>query len=107
MIDYGSVKPDCVAVDLARLLGSMIPDQPERLHAALAIYSIIHPVPEDVLKLAAVLDRAGSIIGLTNWIRWLYQENRSYSASASVARRMEALLNRVEKRKAMRFDLRG
>lgn len=96
IIDYGAVKPDCVAVDLARLLGSMIPDQSERMHAALGIYSAIHAVPSDVLKLASVLDRAGSVIGLTNWLRWLYLDEREYVESAGVAKRMTALLNRAE-----------
>ncbi len=96
VIDYGAIKPDCVAVDLARLLGSLIPDDSERMQQALAIYSAIHPVPSDVLRLSAVLDRAGSVVGLTNWLRWLYLEKRPYSEAAGVARRMETLLKRVE-----------
>ncbi len=100
VIDYGAVKPDCVAVDLARLLGSMIPDQPERMHDALMVYSAIHPVSSEILKLAAVLDHAGSTIGLTNWLRWLYLDDRRYAESASVAKRMEALLKRVERKRS-------
>jgi Ser/Thr protein kinase RdoA (MazF antagonist) len=96
VIDYGAVKPDCVAIDLARLLGSMIPDEPERMHRALAIYSAIHAVPSDILRLSTVLDRAGSVVGLTNWLRWLYLEKRTYTEAAGVAKRMEALLKRVE-----------
>jgi hypothetical protein len=103
VIDYGAVKPDCVAIDLARLLGSMIPDQPERMHEALAIYSAIHAAPGDVLKLAEVLDRASAIVGLTNWLRWLYLEERSYSEAAGVANRMETLLKRVETQKPAAF----
>jgi len=104
VIDYGSVKFDCVAVDLARLLGSMIPDQPDRMHDALSVYSAIHPVPSEVLKLAAVLDHAGSTIGLTNWLRWLYLDTRDYSESASVAKRMQALLKRVELKRSSKFS---
>jgi thiamine kinase-like enzyme len=104
VIDYGAVKPDCVAVDLARLLGSMIPDQPERMHDALSVYSAIHPVPSEVLKLTAVLDHAGSTIGLTNWLRWLYLDTRNYSESASVAKRMQALLKRVETKQSAAFS---
>ena len=99
VIDYGAVKSDCVASDLARLLGSMIPDEPERMQMALAIYSAGQPVPGDVLKLVAVLDHAGSIVGLTNWLRWLYLDKKSYGDLTRVASRMEAMLKRVEKKK--------
>ncbi len=99
IIDYGAVKPDCIAVDLARLLGSMIPDQPERMRQALAIYSAIHPLPEEVIRLADVLDRAGSVVGLTNWLRWIYLDKRTYSEAAGVAKRMGILLKRVESKK--------
>jgi len=74
----------------------MIPDEIERMRQAFAVYSAIHPVSHEVLQLAEVLDQAGSIVGLTNWLRWLYLEQRSYSEGAGVARRMEALLRRVE-----------
>jgi len=96
VIDYGAVKPDCVAIDLARLLGSMIPEQRERMRQAFAVYSAIHPTPEVVFELAAILDQAGAIVGLTNWLRWLYHEQRSYLEGAAVGRRLEALTKRVE-----------
>ena len=103
VIDYGAVKNDCVAIDLARLLGSMIPDEPERMQLALAIYSAGHPVHGDVLKLVTVLDLAGSIVGLTNWLRWLYRDKKSYGDLARVSGRMEELLKRVEMKKPTAF----
>jgi homoserine kinase type II len=101
VIDFGAVKVDCVAVDLARLLGSMIPDEIERMRDALTVYSKIHPVNDQVLKLAEAIDRAGSFVGLTNWLRWLYLEKRSYGEVAGVAQRMTALLKRVESPRPM------
>jgi len=95
VIDYGGVKPDCVALDLARLLGSMAPDQTERTDAALAVYTALHPVPAEVLKLVPVLDRCGAVVGLTNWIRWLYLDRRSYDDLPRVTERLEKLLGRV------------
>ena len=104
LIDFGAVKQDCVAIDLARLLGSMIPDERERMNRALAMYSAINSPPEAVLKLVPILDRVGAVIGLTNWMRWLYHEKKLYPESAQVVRRMGALLKRVEKKPAMEWN---
>ena len=96
VIDFGAVKLDCAAIDLARLLGSLIPDESERMNRALAVWSALRPVPQVVLDLVPVLDRAGMVVGLTNWLRWLYLEQRPYSDARQVVRRMDALLRRVE-----------
>ncbi|MCE9530003.1 MAG: phosphotransferase [Planctomycetes bacterium] len=96
VIDYGGVKPDCVAVDLARLLGSLLPDQPERMQNALDVYTAVNPLPSEILKLVPVLDRCGSVVGLTNWLRWLYLDRKAYEDLPRVAERLEMLLQRVE-----------
>jgi hypothetical protein len=100
VIDYGAVKEDCVAVDLARLLGSLIPDEPERLNLALGVYSAARPVPQEVLRLVPVLDRVGCVVGLSNWIRWLYHERRPFQDFGQVVRRMDILIKRLDKRTA-------
>jgi homoserine kinase type II len=99
VIDFGAVKEDCVAIDLARLLGSMIPDETERMSLALAVYSAARPVSPDILRLAPILDRVGFVVGLTNWLRWLYYEHRPFSDTRQVARRMDILLKRLERKK--------
>lgn len=96
LIDFGAIKVDCVAVDLARLLGSLIPDEPERMTRALAIWSTLSPAPRAVLDLVPVLDRVGIVIGLTNWVRWLYLEQRLFPDMRQVARRMDTHLRRLE-----------
>jgi hypothetical protein len=99
VVDFGAVKEDCVAIDLARMLGSLIPDESARMNLALAVYSAVRPVPQDVIRLVPVLDQVGSVVGLSNWLRWLYHEKRMYPDPAQVVKRMDALLKRVEKRR--------
>lgn len=99
IIDFGAVKLDCVAIDLARLLGSLIPDEPERMKRALAVWSAQMQVPQIVVDLVPVLDQVGKIVGLTNWLRWLYLDDRPVSDPGQVLRRMDALLRRVENKK--------
>jgi thiamine kinase-like enzyme len=96
VIDFGAVKLDCVAMDLARLLGSLIPDEKERMNRALAVWSALFPAPRAVLDLVPVLDRAGMAVGLTNWVRWIYLDQMEFNNEQQVVRRMDALLRRVE-----------
>lgn len=103
VIDFGAVKLDCVAIDLARLLGSLIPDEPQRMDRALAVWSALRPVPKVVLELVPVLDRVGMVVGLTNWLRWLYLEQRPCSDMSKVMRRMDALLRRIEGKRSELF----
>jgi homoserine kinase type II len=93
VIDYGAAKVDHVAVDLARLLGSLIPDDAARTGAALRAYESSRPLPQP--ELVAVLDRTGVVGGVVNWLRWLYHDEREYLDQEAVAERLAALVRRL------------
>ena len=94
IVDFGSCKIDHVAVDLARLAGSMA-NTPERRSAALDAYSVVRPLTSDERVLAQVLERTGTIVGAANWLRWLYREGRPYPDRHAVAARLKTLLDQV------------
>ena len=96
LIDYGAVKADHVAVDLARMLGSIVGDDPEGWRRGLLAYRRIGGLNDNEEQLAHILDRTGTILGVVNWLRWLYHEQRPYEDISAVARRLESLLNRIE-----------
>jgi Ser/Thr protein kinase RdoA (MazF antagonist) len=96
VIDYGQVKLDCVAVDLARLLGSMLPGAPERMQGALWMYAQMRPLPAAAEDLVPLLDRTGVLVGAINWLRWLYHEGRTYPIPEAVAQRLRHLAQRLE-----------
>jgi homoserine kinase type II len=100
VIDYAAAKFDHVAVDLARLLGSLVPDDPARTEAALRAYEAILPLPEP--ELVALLDRAGVVVGVTNWLRWLYHDGRPFPDRRAVAARLEGLVGRLERLSGLR-----
>lgn len=93
LIDYGAAKVDHVAVDLARLLGSLIPGESERMALALRAYQAIRPVPQP--ELIDVLDQTGVVVAVTNWLRWLYHDRRVYPDRAAVAGRVGELVRRL------------
>jgi homoserine kinase type II len=96
LVDYGAVKADEVAVDLSRMLGSLVGDDPQGWEYGLRAYRRVRGLDGDQEGLARVLDRTGTVLGVTNWLRWLYREGRSYEDLPAVARRLESLLHRIE-----------
>lgn len=97
LVDYGAVKVDHVAVDLARMLGSLVGDDPAGWEQGLRAYRRVRPLDEQEEQLARVLDRTGTILGVVNWLRWLFHEGRAYEDLSAVASRLESLLERIER----------
>ena len=93
IIDFAAAKVDHVAVDLARLIGSLIPDQQLRTESALAAYAAIRPLPQP--ELVPLLDRTGTIVAVMNWLKWLYHDRRGYPNRNAVAERLKALVLRL------------
>jgi Ser/Thr protein kinase RdoA (MazF antagonist) len=85
VIDYGALKPDHPAVDLARLLGDYLGDDRPALEAAVAAYhSAGAPGPVDP-DLVALLDRTGVVCAVVHWVR-----------RQAVVDRLGALVGRLE-----------
>ena len=83
LIDYGAVKIDHPAVDGARLLGSQVPDDPDAWQAGLGAYRFVRPFSDEEAELALALDETGTVIGVATWLRWLYEEFRSFEDRAA------------------------
>ncbi len=96
LIDYGSVKIDHVSVDLSRLLGSLVAGDADGWRMGLQAYRRLAPLSEEEEELAHALDETGIIVGATNWLRWLYEEKRSFADHQGVARRLTELVKRLE-----------
>jgi homoserine kinase type II len=96
LLDYGSAKMDHVAVDLARLLGSLVGDDTGMFAVGVGAYRSLRPLREEEETLVKVLDNTGTVLGAANWLRWLYYEQRQYGDRQAVARRLAALVERME-----------
>jgi homoserine kinase type II len=97
LVDYGAVKVDRVAVDLARLLGSLVGDDRQAWATALAAYRSVRPLSAADEELARVLDETGTVLGVVNWLRWLFAEGRAFASRAAVAGRLGELVERIER----------
>jgi Ser/Thr protein kinase RdoA (MazF antagonist) len=96
LIDYAGIKTDHVAVDLARLLGSLVGDNASRRRLALDSYSRLRPLSGPERGLIDVLDETGTVLAAANWVRWLYHDGRRFEDGQAVAGRLAALVERLE-----------
>jgi homoserine kinase type II len=96
LIDYGAVKVDHVAVDLSRMLGSLVRDDRDGWDEALRAYRRIAPLATEEEELAHALDETGTVVGVANWMRWLYADQRALPDRTAAGRRLEELVSRLE-----------
>jgi Ser/Thr protein kinase RdoA (MazF antagonist) len=97
LVDYGSVKRDHVAADLARLLGSLVSDDATMQATGIEAYRQVRSLSEADESLVRILDKTGTVLGTANWLRWIYHEEKEYGNRAAVARRLATLVERMEK----------
>jgi Ser/Thr protein kinase RdoA (MazF antagonist) len=96
LVDFGSVKDDHVACDLARLLGSLVGGDARLRAAGIEAYRRVRPLADAEVALIDDLDWTGTIVAAANWLRWLYVQGRHYPDRDAVARRLAVVLRRLE-----------
>jgi homoserine kinase type II len=96
LIDYGAVKVDHVAADLGRMLGSLVGDDEGLFARGLWAYAAEAPLDAGAGELARVLDQTGVVLAAANWLRRLYGDREAFPDRAAVARRLAALVGRME-----------
>lgn len=97
LVDFGGVKVDHVAADLARLLGSMVGDQADLRDLGLRAYRRWRPLSLEEEYLVPILDQTGTILAVANWLQWLYREGRTFEDRQAVAQRLGSLVERIER----------
>jgi Ser/Thr protein kinase RdoA (MazF antagonist) len=97
VVDYGSVKVDHVAVDLARLLGGLVEGDARRTAAGLTAYARLRALTPREEELVGILDETGTVLAAANWLRWLYRDGHRFDNRAAVAERLARLVARLER----------
>ncbi|HEY3789303.1 MAG TPA: phosphotransferase [Urbifossiella sp.] len=96
IIDYGAMKEDHPAVDLARLLGDLIGEDNELFELGLAAYRAELGVSEISAEFVRLLDRTGIVGAMIVWLLRFQGEFPTFSHSAAVLRRIARLADRLE-----------
>ena len=97
IVDFGAMSMDIVSFDLARLLGSLVGDDTDRLTTAIDAYAEIRPLSSAERELIPILDHCGVLIGSLNWFKWLAIENRTFESEPAVKKRIAMLTSRLTK----------
>lgn len=92
LIDFGGVRYDHPAQDLARLVGSYTQGDAIRRQLAFSCYA---PITPEMEQLSILLDDTGTIVGLGNWLRWLILEERNFADQPRAITRLQQLISRL------------
>lgn len=96
LVDFGSMRVDTVAGDIARLLGSMALDDPELWQTGLEAYQSVRKLSEDELRLIAAFDRSAMLMSGLNWLDWIYRQHRSFEHDEAIPARLREIAGRLE-----------
>jgi Ser/Thr protein kinase RdoA (MazF antagonist) len=95
LIDFGAMKAESVAADVARLLGSMVGDDPRGWQAGLAAYADVRRLTPAELALVKAFDQSAVLLGGVNWLNWIYRQGREFDDQAKIVARLESNVRRL------------
>lgn len=96
LIDFGALRFESVAGDVARLLDSMVADDFEAWQAGLAAYQAVRPLSRHELKLVAAFDGSLALLSGANWLDWVFLQRRTFTGLATIVERLRNVVERLE-----------
>ncbi|MHB0959058.1 MAG: phosphotransferase [Pirellulaceae bacterium] len=95
LIDFGAMKVDSPATDMARLLGSLAKNNTALWETGIAAYEQIAPLSCAERALIGVLDQSTVLLSGMNWLKWLLLEGRQFTCPERVVQRLDAIMARL------------
>ncbi len=96
LVDFGAVRLENVAADVARLLGSMVLDEADGWVEGLQAYGAIRPLSRAELDLIEAFDRSTVVLSGLNWMDWIYLQRRRFPSREAVLDRLREIAHRLE-----------
>ena len=97
LVDFGALRRDHVAADIARLLGSLVGDDERQRQIGLQAYEEVRTLDMAERQLIDAYDASSVLLSGMNWLRWVYLEKRHFESPAAVLARVDENLARVER----------
>jgi Ser/Thr protein kinase RdoA (MazF antagonist) len=97
IVDFGAMRPENVAADVARLLGSLACDNPDDWQAGMSAYQSVRLLSGDELSLVSAFDRSTVLMGGLQWLEWFFLEGRRFDNRTAVIERVDEFLARLER----------
>jgi Ser/Thr protein kinase RdoA (MazF antagonist) len=95
LIDFGAMRPENVAADIARLLGSLVHDDLVGWHFGLCAYQKLKRLTEAEQLLVTAFDRTTVLMSGIQWLDWIYCQNRHFEDRAAVLSRVDEITTRL------------
>lgn len=95
LIDFGAMRIETVAADVARLAGSLCGDNSQAWLRALTAYEQVRRLSPEETLLVTAYDRANVLLSGMNWLDWIYLEGRAFDDRAAVCQRIDENLQRL------------
>lgn len=95
LIDYGGMRWETIAIDVARLTGSLVENDIAAWHIALAVYDSVRPLTPQERELVPLFDRCNVLLSGLSWIEWLFIERRSFADRAAITKRLQHFARRL------------
>ena len=92
IVDFGAMQIDNVAVDLSRLLGSLIGSDAIGWQKAIAHYGQQRSLSSLEIQFAFALNQCANLLSSLNWLKWILLERRQFESWDNVDRRIRKLL---------------
>lgn len=96
VVDFGAMQTDCVMTDIARLLGSLVGDDPDGWNRGLDAYQEVAPLSDDELLLVRIFDVSTVALSGMNWLEWIYLEGRHFQQRGTILARLDVTISRLE-----------
>ncbi|HND56387.1 MAG TPA: phosphotransferase, partial [Pirellulaceae bacterium] len=97
LIDYGAMRRETVAADIARLLGSFVGDDAQGWQIGLDEYHSVRPLSPAERSLVATFDLSSVVLAPLNWLQWLYLDGRVFEDRAALLKRLRGWAGRLRR----------
>lgn len=95
LVDFGAMRRETVVGDVARLLGSLVPDDPDARQIGLAAYEELRPLSANERTLLPAFKRSTGLLSGLNWIRWIAVARRRFDDPDRVLSRLTEWLDQL------------
>ena len=96
IVDFGALRIESVAGDVARLLGSLAGDDLLAWQQGLEVYHAIRPLSDDEAALVPVFDEITTLLSGFNWLEWIVIAQRQFENPPEVIGRLTMIVSRLE-----------
>jgi homoserine kinase type II len=96
LVDFGALRAESVSADVARLLGSLVGDEPGGWQTGLNAYETVRMLSPAERRLVTAFDRSGVLLSGLQWLDWIYLQGRIFANRAAVVARLDEIVARLQ-----------